>query len=42
MNKESIPWVEKYRPNVFENIILDSDNRKLFKNILDTNNFPNL
>jgi DNA polymerase III delta prime subunit len=42
MNKESIPWVEKYRPDVFENIILDDNNRKLFNNILDTNNFPNL
>ena len=42
MDKELIPWVEKYRPNVFENIILDNDNRKLFKNILETNNFPNL
>jgi replication factor C subunit 3/5 len=42
MNRESIPWVEKYRPNVFENIILDDNNRKLFNNILDTHNFPNL
>jgi len=42
MDKNTIPWVEKYRPNVFENIILDDNNRELFKNILDTNNFPNL
>ena len=39
---ESIPWVEKYRPNVFENIILDNNNRELFKNILERNHFPNL
>tara|TARA_B100001175_G_scaffold59809_2_gene48426 strand:- start:388 stop:1305 length:918 start_codon:yes stop_codon:yes gene_type:complete len=42
MNKESIPWVEKYRPDVFEDIILDENNKELFKNILKTNNFPNL
>ena len=42
MNKESIPWVEKYRPDVFEDIILDDNNRELFKNILDRNYFPNL
>ena len=42
MNKESIPWVEKYRPDVFEDIILDENNKELFKNILETNNFPNL
>lgn len=42
MNKESIPWVEKYRPEVFEDIILDNNNRELFKNILERNHFPNL
>ena len=42
MNKESIPWVEKYRPDVFEDIILDNNNRELFKNILERNHFPNL
>tara|TARA_B110000259_G_scaffold33107_1_gene36518 strand:+ start:5591 stop:6505 length:915 start_codon:yes stop_codon:yes gene_type:complete len=42
MNKETIPWTEKYRPHLFENIILDDNNRKLFNNILETNNFPNL
>ena len=25
MNKESIPWVEKYRPDIFEDIILDNN-----------------
>ena len=35
MNKESIPWVEKYRPDVFEDIILDNNNRELFKITLD-------
>tara|TARA_Y100000816_G_scaffold277702_1_gene248135 strand:+ start:1025 stop:1942 length:918 start_codon:yes stop_codon:yes gene_type:complete len=42
MNRESIPWVEKYRPDLFEDIILDNNNRELFKNILERNHFPNL
>lgn len=42
MKKESIPWVEKYRPDVFEDIILDNNNKELFKNILERNHFPNL
>ena len=29
-----IPWVEKYRPNNFDNIVLDSTNRKLLTNII--------
>tara|TARA_E500000331_G_scaffold344483_1_gene380807 strand:- start:13999 stop:14952 length:954 start_codon:yes stop_codon:yes gene_type:complete len=41
MNK-SIPWVEKYRPDSFENIVLDKNNETLFKNIIEMNLFPNL
>ena len=41
MNK-SIPWVEKYRPDSFENIVLDKNNEILFKNIIEMNLFPNL
>jgi replication factor C subunit 3/5 len=39
---ETIPWVEKYRPTQFDNIVLDPINRKLFENILEKKNFPNL
>ena len=42
MNNISIPWVEKYRPRIFDNIILDENNKKLFENILKRKNFPNL
>ena len=42
MNKQNIPWVEKYRPNNFDDIVLDPINRKIFQNILDKNCFPNL
>jgi len=40
--KENIPWIEKYRPSKFEEIVLDPINRTIFKNILDKNYFPNL
>jgi len=36
------PWVEKYRPTQFDDIVLDPLNRKLLKNIVTQNNFPNL
>lgn len=36
------PFVEKYRPLKFENIILNNINRKIFDNIIKTNNFPNI
>ena len=41
-NKENIPWVEKYRPVQFENIVLDPINQTFFKNILNNGYFPNL
>ena len=42
MNKENVPWVEKYRPTKFDDIVLDSTNKEIFKNILKNNYFPNL
>jgi replication factor C subunit 3/5 len=38
----NIPWVEKYRPSHFDDIVLDPINRKIFQNIISNNNFPNL
>jgi len=38
----SIPWVEKYRPTNFDNIVLDPLNRIIMVNILKKNYFPNL
>jgi len=38
----SIPWIEKYRPTQFDNIVLDPMNRRLFEQILNHNHFPNL
>lgn len=37
-----IPWVEKYRPNNFHDIVLDSYNRIVFENILEKNYVPNI
>jgi replication factor C subunit 3/5 len=39
---ESMPWVEKYRPLCFDEIVLDPYNRIILSNILKTNYFPNL
>lgn len=41
-SKQHIPWVEKYRPTQFDNIVLDPINRRIFKNILNKDYFPNL
>jgi len=38
----TIPWIEKYRPTNYENIILDDINKRLFNNIIETEYFPNL
>ena len=38
----TIPWVEKYRPTNFENIVLDPHNRTIMENIMKKNYFPNL
>jgi len=35
-------WIEKYRPTQFDDIVLDPLNKKLLKNIIKQNNFPNL
>lgn len=38
------PWVEKYRPTHFNDIVLEPHNRQFFKNIIEqkTDYFPNL
>lgn len=37
-----IPWVEKYRPTNFKDIVLDDVNRIIMENILKNNYFPNI
>ena len=41
-NNKNIPWVEKYRPNTFENIVLEENNKIILKNIIKNKNIPNL
>lgn len=38
----SIPWVEKYRPNTFDDIVLDSHTQEIFQNMIEENSFPNM
>jgi len=40
--KNNIPWVEKYRPTKFDDIVLEPMNRTIFQKILDKDYFPNL
>ena len=40
--KKHTPWIEKYRPNNFDDIVLDKFNRKILTNIINTGNFPNI
>ena len=41
-NTNAMPWVEKYRPSCFDDIVLDPVNKTILSNILKTNYFPNL
>ena len=38
----NIPWIEKYRPENFENIVLDEHNKILLNNIVSMDHFPNI
>lgn len=42
MNIENIPWVEKYRPTNFDDIVMDPNNRRILNSIINTKYFPNL
>lgn len=41
-NYNFIPWVEKYRPKVFTDIVLNKNNKSILQNIIKKNFFPNL
>jgi replication factor C subunit 3/5 len=42
MENNGIPFVEKYRPVKFDEIVLDPLNKKILTNIIETGYFPNL
>jgi replication factor C subunit 3/5 len=37
-----VPFIEKYRPNKFDSIVLDNLNKQILKNVIETSYFPNL
>jgi len=37
-----VPWMEKYRPDKFNDIVLDPLNKQILKNVIETSYFPNL
>lgn len=39
---DHIPWIEKYRPTEFEDIILEPINKKIMQNMLKKNSIPNM
>jgi len=41
-SKKNIPWVEKYRPDNFNDIVLDENNKIIFDNMLKNNYISNL
>ena len=42
MTSSGYVFVEKYRPKIFEAIVLDPLNKQILKNIIETSYFPNL
>ena len=42
MEHNGIPFVEKYRPSKFDEIVLDPLNKQILKNIIEISHFPNL
>ena len=42
LRKRGIRFVELYRPQVFDDIVLDPLNKQILKNIIETSYFPNL
>ena len=42
MTSSGYVFVEKYRPKIFEDIVLDPLNKQILKNIIETSYFPNL
>ena len=42
MNKDDLPWIEKYRPHKISDILFDEILRDKFNNIIKTKLYPNL
>jgi len=42
MSSNFTPWVEKYRPTSFDEIVFDPLNKQILENIINNKTFPNL
>ena len=42
LGKKTTVWVEKYRPQTLDQIVLDPINKQIFQNVLETGHFPNI
>ena len=42
MSKVSIPWVDKYRPNSIDDMVLDEETKKMFKEMLKTHDIKDM
>ena len=42
MTTNGVPWMETYRPKIFDDIVLDPLNKQILKNIIKNAYFPNL
>jgi replication factor C subunit 3/5 len=42
MSSSGIPYVELYRPKIFDDIVLDPLNKQILKNVIENSYFPNL
>lgn len=42
LNNCGVPFTEKYRPTNFDDIVLDTSNKQILSNIIETSYFPNL
>ena len=42
MNSKNIPYVEKYRPKILDDTVLDNLSRSILENMITMNDFPNL
>lgn len=38
----NVPWIEKYRPTNFSNILLSNQNRNMIENMIDKDKYPNM
>ena len=38
----NVPWIEKYRPNEFHEIVLNEQNKSFIQNMIDKDDYPNM